>query len=105
MAVAAFDKDAREELDEINVFLANVSEKVAPEKLDGQGAEINVFANAVAVAAFEKVTREELDGQGTEVNVFANTDAMATFDKAAPGKLDGQRPRRRDQHQQQQGRS
>jgi len=64
VAVAAFDKDAREELDEINVFLANVSDKVAPEKLDGQGAEINVFANAVAVAAFEKVTREELDGQG-----------------------------------------
>jgi len=35
VAVAAFDKDAREELDEINVFLANVSDKVAPEKLDG----------------------------------------------------------------------
>ena len=34
MAVAALDKDAREELDEINVFLANVSDKVAPEKLD-----------------------------------------------------------------------
>ena len=62
-AVAALDKGAREELDEINVFLANASDKVAPEKLDGQGAEISVFANAVAVAAFEKVTREELDGQ------------------------------------------
>jgi hypothetical protein len=33
------------------VFLANVPGKVAPEKLDGQGAEISVFANAVAVAA------------------------------------------------------
>ena len=43
MAVAALDKDAREELDEINVFLANVSDKVAPEKLGGQGAEIKVF--------------------------------------------------------------
>jgi hypothetical protein len=50
VAVAAFDKVAREE---INVFV-NVFDKVAPEKPDGQGAEINVFANAVAVAAFDK---------------------------------------------------
>jgi hypothetical protein len=37
-----------------------VFDKVAPEKLDGQGAEIDVFANAVAVAAFEKVARVDL---------------------------------------------
>ena len=48
---------AREELDEINVFV-NVFDKVAPEK--------PVLANAVAVAALDKDAREELD----EVNVF-----------------------------------
>ena len=56
---------AREELDEINVFV-NVFDKVAPEK--------PVLANAVAVAALDKDAREELD----EINVFlANV-----FDKA-----------------------
>ena len=63
MAVAALDKDAREELDEINVFLANVSDKVAPEKLDGQGAVINVFANAVAEAAFDKAAPENREAR------------------------------------------
>ena len=37
MAVAAFDKDAREELDEINVFLANVFDKAREAR---QGARL-----------------------------------------------------------------
>ena len=48
---SAFDKCAREELDEINVFV-NVFDKVAPEK--------PVLANAVAVAALNKTRARSL---------------------------------------------